>query len=142
MKSIINFFKDSNHYLHTILCAIIALIYCSIGAFVFSNFWYSALFAVSTVLICGITIESYQYYLSKSLDLKNSILDLSADLIGGIGGIIIYGLLTLFSPTSAIILMILSALSVICAFVLKDRYLFIGIFLLCLIVGFSLFIFA
>jgi hypothetical protein len=101
------------------------------------------LFAVSTVLICGITIESYQYYLSKSLDLRNSVLDLVSDLIGGIGGIIIYGLLTLFSPTSAIILMILSAFSAICAIIYKkEQYLFIGIFLLCLIVGFSLFIFA
>ena len=146
MKSIINFFKNSNHYLHTILLAILSLITMSLGAFEFGStgIWTNVWQTIKFGLMTGLIIEVYQIIVSKSVDLKNSVGDLFADLIGLIVGTGLYDLLSIWSPITAIILLITSVISVLCAtiFFRQHKYILGGIFLICLLVGFSLFIYA
>lgn len=145
MRKIFNWFRTNNHDLHIGLLAALTLVMMSIGAFEFGaqglwmNVWQCAKFGV----LAGLLIEAYQAIVGKSFDLRNSLGDLLADLIGLVLGVGVYLLLAWGTPTTAIILLCWSALCCVFAFVISEwRNILLLSFLGCLIVGFSLFVYA
>lgn len=145
MKKIIDWVKSSNHYYHIGLLAALSLIMMSIGAFEFgaNALWTNVWQTVKFGLLTGLVIEAYQVVVCKSFDIKNSLGDIIADVIGLVLGTCVYIILAVCSPITAICLYILSFTSVVSAFFYKEkREYFIMAFLGCAIVGFSLFIYA
>lgn len=145
MKKIIEWVKTSNHYYHIGLLAALALVMMSVGAFEFgaqgiwTNVWQCAKFGI----LAGLLIEAYQVIIGKSFDIRNSLGDLLADLIGLVLGVGVYLLLAWGVPTTAIIMLCWSALCCVFAFVISEwRNILLLSFLGCLIVGFSLFVYA
>jgi hypothetical protein len=145
MNKIIEWVKSSNHYLHIGLLAALSLVMLSVGAFEFgadglwTNVWQTVKFGV----LVGVVIEAYQYFLSKVLNMKNTLGDLVADVIGLVLGVGVYLLLVWCSPVSAIIAYIVAVASLIFAFALPEwKYYLLILFLGCAMVGFSLFIYA
>lgn len=145
MKKIIDWVKSSNHYYHIGLLAALSLVIMSIGAFEFgangfwTNVWQTAKFGLMT----GIVIEAYQAITTKSINIRNTLGDLLADVIGLVLGLVVYGLLAWGAPTSAIVLYILAAISIIWAIIYKEmRTWLVAAFLGFAMVGFSLFVYA
>lgn len=145
MKKIINWIKSSNHYYHIGLLAALSLVMMSIGAFEFGadGFWTNVWQVTKFGLLTGVVIEVYQALTSKSLNLRNSLGDLLADVVGLVLGLVVYGLLAWGAPTSAVVLYIIAAISIIWAFIYKEiRTWLVAVFLGCAMVGFSLFIYS
>lgn len=145
MKKIIEWVKSSNHYYHIGLLAALSLVMMSIGAFEFSadGFWTNVWQVTKFGLLTGVVIEVYQALVSKSLNIRNTLGDLFADVVGLMLGLIAYGLLAWGSPTSAVVLYIIAAISIIWAFIYKEiRTWLVAAFLGCAMVGFSLFVYA
>lgn len=145
MKKIIEWVKSSNHYYHIGLLAALSLVMMSIGAFEFGadGFWTNVWQCVKFGLLTGVVIEVYQALVSKSLNIRNSLGDLLADVVGLVLGLLVYGLLAWSAPTSAVVLYIIAAISLIWAFIYKEMRLWLVVaFLGCAMVGFSLFIYS
>lgn len=145
MKKIINWIKSSNHYYHIGLLAALSLVMMSIGAFEFGadGFWTNVWQVTKFGLLTGVVIEVYQVFVSKSLNIRNTLGDLLADVVGLVLGLVVYGLLAWGSPTSAVVLYIIAAISLIWAFIYKEMRLWlVAAFLCCAMVGFSVFIYA
>lgn len=145
MKKIIEWVKSSNHYYHIGLLAALSLVMMSIGAFEFGadGFWTNVWQCVKFGLLTGVVIEVYQALVSKSLNIRNSLGDLLADVVGLVLGLVVYGLLAWCSPTSAVVLYIIAAISIIWAFIYKEMRLWlVAAFLGFAMVGFSLFIYS
>lgn len=145
MKKIIDWIKSSNHYYHIGLLAALSLIIMSISAFEFgaSGFWTSVWQTAKFGLLTGVVIEVYQVFVSKSLNIRNTLGDLLADVVGLVLGLVVYGLLAWSAPTSAVVLYIIAAISLIWAFIYKEMRLWlVAVFLCCAMVGFSVFIYA
>lgn len=145
MKKIIDWIKSSNHYYHIGLLAALSLVMMSIGAFEFGadGFWTNVWQCVKFGLLTGVVIEVYQVFVSKSLNIRNSLGDLLADVFGLLLGLVVYGLLAWGAPTSAVVLYIIAAISIIWAFIYKEiRTWLVAVFLGCAMVGFSVFIYA
>lgn len=145
MRKIIEWMKSSNHYYHIGLLAALSLVMMSIGAFEFgadglwTNVWQTVKFGIMT----GLVIEAYQAIVYRTFDLRNSLGDLLADVIGLVLGVCVYLFLAWCAPVSAIVLYILAFFSVVCATIYKElRYYLMALFLGCAMVGFSLFIYA
>lgn len=145
MKKIIEWVKASNHYYHIGLLAALSLIIMSVGAFEYghSGLWLNVWQTIKFGILTGLVIEAYQVIVYKSFNLKNSLGDLLADVIGLVLGTCAYILLAICSPITAIGLYIISFVSAISAVFYEDKreYLLMA-FLGCAIVGFSLFIYA
>lgn len=144
MTKIINWLKSSNHYYHIGLLAALSLIMMSIGAFEFgadglwTNVWQCAKFG----LLTGVVIEVYQALVSKSLNIRNSLGDLLADVVGLVLGVGVYLLLAWASPVSGVVLFIFSFLSVVWAFIYQDLQTYLlMMFLASAMLSFSLFIY-
>jgi hypothetical protein len=144
MEKIIEWAKKSNHYYHIGLLAALSLVMMSIGAFEFGaqRLWTNAWQTVKFGLMTGVVIEAYQAIVSRTFNLRNSLGDLLADVIGLVLGVGVYLLLAWASPVSGVILFIFSFLSVVWAFIYKELqpYLLMS-FLGCAILAFSLFIY-
>lgn len=144
MKKIISWLKASNHYYHVGLLAALALVMMSIGAFEFGaqGLWTNVWQTVKFSLLTGLIIEVYQAIVSRTFDLRNSLGDLIADIVGLALGVCVYLFLAWCAPVSAIVLYILAFLSVVWAFIYKElRYYLVVLFLGCAMLGFSLFIY-
>lgn len=145
LKKITNWVKSSNHYYHIVLLAALSLMMMSVGAFEFGaqGLWTNAWQCVKFGILSGLLIEAYQAITSKSFNLRNSLGDIIADLIGLALGVGVYLPLAWFAPTTAIILLCSSVLCCIFAFIIEEwRNPLLISFLGCLLVGFSLFIYA
>lgn len=145
MKKIIEWVKSSNHYYHIGLLAALSLVMMSIGAFEFcaDGFWTNVWQCVKFGLLTGVVIEVYQALVSKSLNIRNTLGDLLADIVGLVLGLVVYGLLAWSAPTSAVVLYIIAAISLIWAFIYKEMRLWlVAAFLGCAMVGFSVFVYA
>lgn len=145
MKKIIDWVKSSNHYYHIGLLAALSLVMMSIGAFEFgadglwTNVWQCTKFG----LLTGVVIEVYQALVSKSLNIRNSLGDLLADVIGLVLGICAYLLLAWGAPVTAIVLYIVAFGLVVSAIFYQElRFYLCMLFLGCAIVGISLFIYS
>lgn len=145
MKKIIEWVKSSNHYYHIGLLAALSLVMMSIGAFEFGadGFWTNVWQVTKFGLMTGIVIEAYQAITTKSINIRNTLGDLLADVVGLVLGLVVYGLLAWGAPTSAVVLYIIAAISLIWAFIYKEMRLWlVAVFLGCAMVGFSLFIYS
>lgn len=145
MKKIIDWIKSSNHYYHIGLLAVLSLIIKSISAFEFgaSGFWTSVWQTAKFGLMTGLVIEAYQIITTKSFNIRNTLGDIIADVIGVAMGVAVYGLLAWLSPYSAIAMCICAAVSFIFAFSGSEwkNYLVMAFFGSAMI-GFSLWIYA
>jgi hypothetical protein len=116
----------------------------SVGAFEFGadGLWINAWQTVKFGLMTGLVIEAYQAIVSRTFNLRNSLGDLLADVIGLVLGVGVYLLLAWASPVSAIVLFLFSFFSVVWAFIYKDlqTYLLMS-FLASAMLSFSLFIY-
>ena len=145
MKKIIEWVKSSNHYYHIGLLAALSLVMMSIGAFEFGpdGFWTNVWQVTKFGLLTGVVIEAYQAITTKSINIRNTLGDLLADVVGLVLGLVVYGLLAWGSPTSAVVLYIIAAISLIWAFIYKEMRLWlVAAFLGCAMVGFSVFVYA
>lgn len=143
MKKIIEWIKSSNHPYHIALCAVGAMLLMAIGAFLYPSLGVNALEAMAGMAVAGVTIEAYQVFLTRSFELRNTLGDLLADALGIAVGVGLYSLLALKAQEAAIMLLVCSFVSCILAFALpKHKYTALAAFFGCLIVGFSLFIYA
>ena len=145
MKKIIDWVKSSNHYYHIGLLAALSLVMMSIGAFEFGadGFWTNVWQCVKFGLLTGVVIEVYQAITTKSINIRNTLGDLFADVVGLVLGLVVYGLLAWSAPTSAVVLYIIAAISLIWAFIYKEMRLWlVAAFLGCAMVGFSVFIYS
>lgn len=144
MRRLIDWIKSSNHYYHIGLLAALSLLLLSIGAFEFgaSGLWTNIWQTVKFGLLTGVVIEAYQAIVSRTFDLRNSLGDLLADVIGLMLGVGVYLLFTLGSPESAIMLMVASVVCVVLSFAIpRYRLQLLCGFLGCMIIGFSVFIY-
>jgi hypothetical protein len=145
MKKIIDWVKSSNHYYHIGLLAALSLVMMSVGSFEFGadGLWTNVWQTVKFGALVGVVIEVYQYFLAKVLNMKNTLGDLLADVVGIAMGVGVYSLLTLAPSEAAIMLMVSSFVSCILAFAIPEhKWKLLGAFLGCMIVGFSLFMYA
>lgn len=145
MKKIIDWIKSSNHYYHIGLLAALSLVMMSVGAFEFgaSGFWTSVWQTAKFGLMTGLVIEAYQAITTKSINIRNTLGDLLADVVGLVLGLVVYGLLTLGAPYTAIALYVIAVAAFIFAFTVKEYHFpMVFLFFGCAIVGFSLFVYA
>lgn len=145
MKKIIEWIKSSNHYYHIGLLAALSLIMLSVGSFEFGadGLWTNVWQTVKFGALVGVVIEVYQYFLARVLNMKNTLGDLVADVIGLVLGVGVYVLLAICSPYSAITLCVVAVASLIFTFAIPEwKYYLVISFLGCAMVGFSLFIYA
>ena len=145
MKKIIEWVKSSNHYYHIGLLAALSLIMLSVGSFEFGadGLWTNVWQTVKFGALVGVVIEVYQYFLARVLNMKNTLGDLVADIIGLVLGVGVYVLLAICSPYSAITLCVVAVASLIFDFATSEWKYYLAIsFLGCALVGFSLFIYA
>ena len=146
MKKLIEWVKSSNHYYHIGLLAALSLVMMSIGAFEFgtSGFWTSVWQAAKFGLMTGLVIEAYQAITTKSFNIRNTLGDLLADVVGLVLGVGFYCLLAWLAPFSAIAMYLCAAVAFIFAFSAESamrNYLVVAFFC-CGIVGISLFLYA
>lgn len=142
MKKIINWVKSSNHSRHIALCGVGTMLLMAVGAFIYRPLWHNALEAVATMAVVGVAIEVYQVIVSRTFNWRNSLGDLLADAVGIAMGVGVYSLLTLAPTEAAIMLLVTSFVSCLLAFAMpQHKWKFLGAFLGCLMVGFSLFIY-
>ncbi|MBO7314200.1 MAG: hypothetical protein J6U49_00870 [Alistipes sp.] len=142
MKKIIDWIKSSNHSRHIALCGVGTMLLMAVGAFIYRPLWHNALEAIATMAVVGVAIEVYQAIASRTFNWRNSLGDLLADVLGIVLGVGLYSLFTLAATQAAIMLMVCSFVSCILAFAMpQHKWKFLGAFLGCLMVGFSLFIY-
>lgn len=144
MKKIIEWVKESNHYLHICLLAALALLIMSVGAFEFGadGYWKNVWQTTKFGLLSGLLIEVYQALVARKVDWANSLGDLLADVVGLGLGLGLYGLLAVGAPASAIMLLCGSAVCCILSFAMSEhRYALLAGFLGCLLVGLPLFVY-
>lgn len=148
MKKIINWLKSSNHPHHIILSGVGSMLLMALGAFIYHPLWHNALEAVATMAVVSVAIEMYQFMVTRGFheyvfDWRNSLEDLLADVVGITLGVSIYCLFTLAATQAAIMLMVCSFVSCILAFAMPEhKWKLLGAFIICLIVGFSLFLYS
>lgn len=145
MKKIIDWVKSSNHYYHIGLLAALSLVMLSVGSFEFGadGLWTNVWQTVKFGALVGVVIEAYQYFLAKVLNMKNTLGDLVADVIGLVLGVGVYLLLVWLSPYSAITLMCVGIFAGVFAIILwEHKNWLLALLLFCGIVGFPLFLYA
>ena len=145
MKKIIDWVKSSNHSYNIGLLAALSLVMMSVGAFEFgaSGFWTSVWQTAKFGLMTGLVIEAYQIITTKSINIRNTLGDLLADVVGLVLGLVVYGLLTLGAPYTTIALYVIAVAAFIFAFTVKEYHFpMVFLFFGCAIVGFSLFVYA
>lgn len=144
MKKFFNWlFNESNRPEHIRLLALLTIIMCAVLAFFTSSLIALDAQVVLACLLVAITIEAYQIIISRTVDWNNTLGDLLADLFAIGIGVIVYDILALLSPWSAIVLYVVAVALIIFGAV-KSKYkapCYLG-FLLVGLVAFSLFVFA
>lgn len=144
MKKFFNWlFNESNRPEHIRLLALLTIIMCAVLAFFASSLIALDAQVVLACLLVAITIEAYQIIISRTVDWNNTLGDLLADLFAIGIGVIVYDILALLSPWSAIVLYVVAVALIIFGTV-KSKYkapCYLG-FLLVGLVAFSLFVFA
>ena len=144
MKKFFNWlFNESNRPEHIRLLALLTIIMCAVLAFFTSSLIALDAQVVLACLLVAITIEAYQIIISRTVDWDNTLGDLLADLFAIGIGVIVYDILALLSPWSAIVLYVVAVALIIFGTV-KSKYkapCYLG-FLLVGLVAFSLFVFA
>lgn len=144
MKKFFNWlFNESNRPEHIRLLALLTIIMCAVLAFFTSSLIALDAQVVLACLLVAITIEAYQIIISRTVDWNNTLGDLLADLFAIGIGVIVYDILALLSPWSAIVLYVVAVALIIFGTV-KSKYkapCYLG-FLLVGLVAFSLFVFA
>jgi hypothetical protein len=145
MDRIIKWLKSGKRYYCVYLFAILALLMMSIGSFEFgasrlgTNIWQTIKFGILT----GIVLEVYQSLIFSLYNWRSSLQDILADFIGLLLGVGIYCLFTLATTQAAIMLIVCSFVSCLLAFAMPEhKWKLLGAFLGCMIVGFSLFLYA
>ena len=144
MKKFFNWlFNESNRPEHIRLLALLTIIMCAVLAFFASSLIALDAQVVLACLLVAITIEAYQIIISRTVDWNNTLGDLLADRFAIGIGVIVYDILALLSPWSAIVLYVVAVALIIFGTV-KSKYkapCYLG-FLLVGLVAFSLFVFA
>ena len=144
MKKFFNWlFNESNRQEHIRLLALLTLILCAVLAFFTSSLIALDAQVALAAMLVAVTIEAYQIIVARKVDWSNTLGDLLADVFAIGIGLVVYDLLALLSPWSAIVMYVIATALIIVGTV-KPKIkapCYLG-FLLVGLVAFSLFVFA
>ena len=144
MKKFFNWlFNESNRPEHIRLLALLTLILCAVLAFFTGSLIALDAQVALAAMLVAVTIEAYQIIIARKVDWSNTLGDLLADVFAIGIGLVVYDLLALLSPWSAIVMYVIATALIIVGTV-KPKIkapCYLG-FLLVGLVAFSLFVFA
>ena len=144
MKKFFNWlFNESNRPEHIRHLALLTLILCAVLAFFTGSLIALDAQVALAAMLVAVTIEAYQIIVARKVDWSNTLGDLLADVFAIGIGLVVYDLLALLSPWSAIVMYVIATALIIVGTV-KPKIkapCYLG-FLLVGLVAFSLFVFA
>lgn len=122
IKKIWGWIISSNHSKHIALSALVAMFASIVYGLILPDFTITMIVSAITVLFVGAAIEIYQYFLSKVLDIKNTLGDLFADILGCAIGILVFNICLIGLPISSVVLVIAGMATIASWIFVKPEY--------------------